>query len=79
MARSIRGGTLTSPLDRRLAARTLATPPPPGEPGELVGGDVFGRAGGLADDELEIVAGLSVDDCAADALHAGVAATPERR
>ena len=31
------------------------------EPGELVGGDVLGGAGGLAGDELELVAGPDID------------------
>jgi hypothetical protein len=38
-----------------------------GEPGELVGHDVLGGAGGLAGDELEMVAGRDVDHGAADA------------
>jgi hypothetical protein len=41
-----------------------------GEPGELVRRDVLGGAGGLAHEELEIVARRDVDDGAADALHA---------
>src|ERR671910_452505 len=37
------------------------------EPGELIGRDVLGRAGGLSGDELEVVTGRDVDHGAADA------------
>jgi hypothetical protein len=41
------------------------------------------RAGGLASDKLEVVAGLDVDDANTDALHAGFALAiegyPQRR
>jgi hypothetical protein len=40
--------------------------------GELVGGDVLGRAGGLAGDELEVIAGRDNDHGGPDALYAGI-------
>jgi hypothetical protein len=43
-----------------------------GEPGDLVGRDVLGGAGGLSGDELEIVPGRDVDHTCADALNAAV-------
>jgi hypothetical protein len=43
------------------------------EPGQLVGGDVLGRCGGLAGDELEVVTWRNVDRAGADALKAAIA------
>jgi hypothetical protein len=56
------------PQDRRDSLHYLD-----GEPGELIGGDVLGGAGGLARDEPDVIAAHDIDHGAADALCAGIA------